>query len=144
MSKTDLVNFCIWACEVGAQQDSYVDNPVKDDSAIVDMVQSHFGEDENVIIELCCVCLTEFESVWVVLSTFTQGKNLPPAAQKDGDLDYLHFQMPIVKAQKAEKISTEQLVGETMDIVAEMLDIIVSRTGMDTNDRGTDWTFDDT
>ena len=51
--------------------------------------------------------------------------------------------MPIVKAQKAEKISTEQLVGETMDIVAEMLDIIVSRTGMDTNDRGTDWTFAD-
>ena len=52
--------------------------------------------------------------------------------------------MPIVKARKAEKISTEQLVGETMDIVAEMLDIIVSRTGMDTNDRGTDWTFADT
>ena len=51
--------------------------------------------------------------------------------------------MPIVKAQKAEKISTEQLVGETMDIVAEMLDIIVSRTGMDTNDRGTDRTFAD-
>ena len=38
------------------------------------MVQSHFGEDENVIIELCCVCLTESESVWVVLSTFAQVK----------------------------------------------------------------------
>ena len=144
MSKTDLVNFCIWVCEVGAQQDSYVDNPVKDDSAIVDMVQSHFGEDENVIIELCCVCLTESESVWVVLSTFAQGKKPTSGCPKGWRFRLLHFQMPIVKAQKAEKISTEQLVGETMDIVAEMLDIIVSRTGMDTNDRGTDWTFADT
>ena len=44
--------------------------------------------------------------------------------------------MPILKAQKAEKISTDKLVGETMDIVTEMLDIIVSRTGMDTNYHG--------
>ena len=32
--------------------DFYADNPVKDSSSIVEMVQSHFGEDENVIIEL--------------------------------------------------------------------------------------------
>ena len=82
------------------------------------------------------VCSTRFESPLGGFFDLCTGKNPPPFAQKDSDLEYLHFQMPIVKAQKAEKISTEQLVGETMEIVAEMLDIIVSRTGMDANDRG--------
>lgn len=42
-----------------------------------------------------------------------------------------------MKAPKAEKIPTDKLVGETLSIIDEMLNIISSRTGMDGNDRGT-------
>ena len=47
----------LWEC--------YADNPVKDNSSIVEMIRSHFGEDDNVIIELypCLfpiMCLSSF------------------------------------------------------------------------------------
>lgn len=42
-----------------------------------------------------------------------------------------------MKTPKAEKIPTDKLVGETLSIIEEMLNIISARTGMDGNDRGT-------
>lgn len=44
--------------------------------------------------------------------------------------------MPNSKSQRAEKISTDQLTDETLDVINEMLNIIVSRTQMGELDKG--------
>ena len=44
--------------------------------------------------------------------------------------------MPYSKPHKAEKISTETLVDDTMSVIGEMLTIMVERINCDNNDMG--------
>lgn len=44
--------------------------------------------------------------------------------------------MPYSKPHKAEKISTETLVDDTMNVIGEMLTIMVERINCDNNDMG--------
>ena len=46
------------------------------------------------------------------------------------------FCMPYSKSQRAEKISTETLAAETLEVIHEMLNIMVERIRIDNNDMG--------
>lgn len=52
------------------------------------------------------------------------------------DFPEILLTMPNSKSQRAEKISTDQLTDETLDVINEMLNIIVSRTQVGELDKG--------
>ena len=52
------------------------------------------------------------------------------------DFPEILLTMPNSKSQRAEKISTDQLTDETLDVINEMLNIIVSRTQVRELDKG--------
>ena len=100
-----------------------------------EVIKAGIASNDMFLIDLDCSPRLEC----IAFQTRTPQKNVAAfhrTVKSVGPLHQFKNAMPYSKPHKAEKISTETLVDDTMNVIGEMLTIMVERINCDNNDMG--------